>query len=159
MGWLHENPISGVTRPKEAPSRDRLIRQEEIERVLFACGYDYDATPQTALSQVGAAFLFAIETAMRAGEIAALTWDLVDLDKQTARLLTTKNGKPRNVPLSKEAIRILKQLPNEGNYIFNLKADQISSLFRKIKERTMIDDLHFHDTRHEAITRLAKKLH
>ena len=157
-GWLHENPISSITRPKESPPRDRLISPGEIERVLFACGYDYEATPQTALSRVGAAFLFAIETAMRAGEIAALSRNLVDFDKQIATLLTTKNGKPRKVPLSKEAIRILKQLPANEDLFFNLNADQISSLFRKTRERTLIENLHFHDTRHEAITRLAKKL-
>lgn len=155
---LTASPMSGVKRPKEADPRDRRISEDEIERVLLAAGYDYDKTPETLIARVGAAFLFAIETAMRAGEIAALTWNLVDFDKQTAKLLTTKNGKPRSVPLSKEAMRLLKQLPVDGDNVFNLNADQISSLFRKIRERTLIDDLHFHDTRHEAITRLSKKL-
>jgi integrase len=156
--WLHENPIKEITRPKEAPPRDRRISQEEIEKVLFACGYDYNETPETAISRVGAAFLFGIETAMRAGEIAALTWNLVDMTKQTARLLDTKNRTPRTVPLSTEAIRILKQLPAGDGRVFNLSSVQISSLFMKAKIRTGIEDLHFHDTRHEAITRLAKKL-
>jgi integrase len=99
---------------------------------------------------------------MRAGEIACLTWDRVDIEKRTAKLIETKNGMKRDVPLSMEAIRIINQLRNDtesdlGN-IFGLTTRQIDVNFRKAKSRAMIDDLHFHDTRHLAITRLSKKL-
>ncbi|HEY0275953.1 MAG TPA: tyrosine-type recombinase/integrase [Paenirhodobacter sp.] len=56
------------------------------------------------------AFMFAIETAMRAGEIARLAWSGIDLDKRVARLGRAKNGDARNVPISREAVRILKQI-------------------------------------------------
>ena len=107
---------------------------------------------------MGAAFLFAIETAMRAGEIIKLTWDKVDLEKRVARLTETKNGTSRNVPLSTEAVRIIKQLPSDADTCFDLTSPILDALFRKAKARAMIENMHFHDTRHEAITRLAKKL-
>lgn len=102
--------------------------------------------------------LFAIETAMRAGEIAGLTWADIDLDKRIAFLPQTKNGFSRKVPLSAEAIRLINQMDRETEAVFNLSTAQIDSLFRKAKAMALIEDLHFHDMRHEAITRLAGKL-
>lgn len=157
--WLHESPIKGVRKPKEPPHRERRITEDEIDRLLFALGYDYASNLATVTSRVGAALLFAIETAMRAGEISSLTWDNVDIDNKVAKLLMTKNGFPRTVPLSAEAIRILNQLrSNNTDSVFNLKSQQIDALFRKAKKRALIDDLHFHDSRAEAITRLSKKV-
>jgi integrase len=156
---LPVNPMRGVRKPKTPLSRDRTISEDEIERILYAAGYSRVDTPQTITARVGAAFLFAIETGMRAGEIVALTWDC--LKGSVAFLPMTKNGFPRHVPLSVEALRILDQLPRAGHAggsVFDLKTSQIDALFRKIRGRCMIENLHFHDTRHEAITRLARKL-
>lgn len=167
--WIPENPIKLVRRPAPTRARDRRIGADEIERLIFALGYDYSSPPTTVTSRVGAAFLLALETAMRAGEICALTWADVDLDARVARItgLIDGGGKTaaarRDVPLSTEAVRILSQLSrdndeNTQNNVFNLNSQQIDALFRKAKARAMIEDLHFHDTRHEAITRLAKLL-
>lgn len=156
--WLPENPIKKVKRPKQPAHRERRISQDEIDRLLFALGYDYAEKPATITARVGSAMLFAIETAMRAGEIVSLTWTNVDIDKRVARLPVTKNGFPRDVPLSAEAIRIIEQVKGDSDLVFDLKTSQIDSLFRKAKARAMIEDLHFHDTRAEAITRLAKKV-
>lgn len=156
--WLTENPLAGISRPKLPAHRDRRITGGEIGRILLACGYTNDALLETAQARVGAAFLFAIETAMRAGEIVKLTWDRVDMKKRVARLDETKNGTSRNVPLSSEAVRILKQLPAGEATCFGLTSQNLDALFRKAKARALIENLHFHDTRHEAITRLAKKL-
>ena len=156
--WLRESPMTHVSRPKSPPPRDRLISTDEIERILLAAGYDYDKAPESKTARVAAVFLFAIETAMRAGEIIDLEWNDIDLEKRVARLTRTKNGTNRNVPLSTEATRILNQLPRESALAFNLNSASLDALFRKLKDRVLIEDLHFHDTRHEAITRLAKKL-
>lgn len=157
--WLSENPLKKVTRPKSTPPRDRRISKDEIDRLLFALGYDYSVYPETVTSRVGAALLSAIETAMRAGEIVSLTWANIDTQKRVAHLPKTKNGFSRDVPLSAEALRILDQVNQETESVSNLRTDQVDALFRKAKKRAMIDDLHFHDSRHEAITRLAGKLH
>lgn len=157
--YLSENPLKTVKRPPASRPRDRLITNDEIERLLLALGYDEHSHLDAAMPRVGAAFLFAIETAMRAGEIISLTWDDVDLKKRVARLSQTKNGTSRDVPLSSEAIRILEQLQKvEADTVFGLTSANLDALFRKAKSRALIEGLHFHDTRHEAITRLAKKL-
>lgn len=157
-GWLKDNPIKGVKRPAQPLPRDRLISDDELERLLYALGYDFEKQPVTISARVGAALLFAIETAMRAGEVCGLNWRDVDLDRRVAMLWQTKNGHKREVPLSTEAIRILNQLTRCNDSVFDLQTSQIDSLFRKAKKMALIDDLHFHDTRHTAITRLAKKL-
>ena len=155
--WLAENPFVGVKRPAENKPRDRLIADNEIERILFACGYDYAKTPETAYARVGAAFLFAIETAMRAGEIIGMTWNDVNVDVRVAKLRDTKNGFDRDVPLSREAIRILEQLP-KSDPVFGITSASLDALFRKAKQSAVIEGVTFHDSRHLAITRLAKKL-
>ncbi len=101
---------------------------------------------------------------MRAGEIVGLTWDRVDLKARTAKLIETKNGSSRVVPLSREAIRIIEQMRScteksyNSNFVFGITGSQLESLFRKARARAMIDDLHFHDSRREALTRLAAKV-
>jgi integrase len=47
--------------------------------------------------------------------------------------------------------------PEDGRCL-QLNTTQLDALFRKAKQKALIEDLHFHDTRHTAITRLAKKL-
>lgn len=158
-GWLKENPIKGVKRPAQPLPRDRLITDDELERLLYALGYDFEKPLATISARVGAALLFAIETAMRAGEICGLCWRDVDLDRRVAVLLQTKNGHKREVPLSVEAVRILNQCHDlESDSVFALQTNQIDSLFRKAKKMALISDLHFHDSRGTAITRLAKKV-
>lgn len=158
-GWLPDNPIKGVRKPRPPEARSRRISQDEIDRLLLALGYQYDARPVTVTARVGAALLFAIETAMRAGEIASLTWDNVNLSARVAHLPMTKNGFARDVPLSGEAVRILQQVRQDGVVsVFDLRPSQIDALFRKCKKRAMVEDLHFHDSRAEAITRLAQRV-
>lgn len=153
--WLPKNPMQGVRRPKKNKPRDRRISQDEIDLLIYVSGYKKDKPPQKVQELVIHTFLFALETAMRAGEILGLEWKDVDLERRVATLQDTKNGDKREVPLSTEAIRLLKMLPDT---VFGLKSSQLDSVFRKMRKQAMIDDLHFHDTRHEAITRLASKL-
>lgn len=157
--WLKDNPMREVKRPTEPEARDRLATDDEIERLLFALGYDHGAAPVTVTARAGAAMLFAIETAMRAGEIAGLTWANVKLEQRYCKIEGGKtSAAKRDVPLSAEAIRIIEQMPKDAATVFSVTTAQIDALFRKAKARAMIDNLHFHDMRHLAITRLAKKL-
>jgi integrase len=77
---------------------------------------------------------------------------------RVAHLPKTKNGYARNVPLSSRAIEILAQLPDGESTLFNVAGASLDALFRKAKARAIIEDLHFHDTRREALSRLAKKV-
>lgn len=105
--WLQRSPTTNVARPRPKPPRDRLISQDEIERICVALNWRHDARdciPETKQQRIALAFLFAIETAMRAREICALRRG--DVSGRVARLHTAKNGFPRNVPLSARATEI-----------------------------------------------------
>lgn len=160
-GWLATHPMKGVRKPKDNPPRDRRISPDEIEQILTASEYAPGIRLQSVIQRVGAAFLFAIETGMRTGEIASLTWANVDLKAQVATVTQSKNGRPRRVPLSDEAVEIVAQMKksHDKENVFGISSsDVLSTMFRRIRSRTLIEDLHFHDTRHEAITRLARRL-
>lgn len=157
--WLQHNPFREATRPAGNPARTRRPAAKETAALLHALSCDPHAAPTTKIARVGFAYLFAIETAMREGEIANLLWS--DLKGRVAHLRKTKNGDERDVPLSKEALRLLSMLPrlvDADGPAFQLTAAQIDSLFRIAKDKALVDDLHFHDTRREALTRMAKKV-
>jgi integrase len=154
---IGENPMSDVRKPTKPAARDRRVSQDELERLKVSAGEDLTKTTARAFH----AFLFAIETAMRAGEVVGLEWDKVDLESRVCHLPMTKNGTRRDVPLSQEAVRLLEVLPSANQKkgsVFELSSSQTESLWRKIRDRAGVTDLHFHDSRHEAITRLSRKL-
>lgn len=156
--WIQSSPTTDVRRPKESAARDRLVQEDEIKRLKLCLGFD-DEPVRTKNQAVAVAFLFAIETAMRAGEICGLTKE--NINGRVAHLPMTKNGTKRDVPLSKRAIELLSFLPEPESVthpVFGLGSESLSTLFRKARIKCDIDDLTFHDSRHEAITRLAKKL-
>lgn len=157
--WLEANPMTGVRRPGNAAPRDRRIADEELARLLHCLGYVRDEPLSTKTARVGAAVLLAIETAMRAGELARLEWSDVLLERRFCRVGRGKTAAARrDVPLSAEALRLLGQLAavRDGPLVLQLTAASIDALFRKARDRALIEDLHFHDTRHEAVTRLAR---
>lgn len=158
FGWLRANPMQDVTRPTAPASRKRRITADEIERLRLAFGLGERLAADTATQRVGLAFLLGLETAMRAGEMLGLNWQDVELEARFVRLPRTKNGDAREVALSPAAIEILRLLPAGDGPVFGLEEQSRDALFRKIRARAALTDLHFHDSRAEAIWRLSKKL-
>lgn len=152
-GLMPSNPITDVRRPKAPPARDRLATPDEMELLRISAGENL----HRATARVFHAFLFSIETAMRAGEIVALEWRHLDLVSRVAHLPMTKNGTARDVPLSSEAVRLILALPR-ADPVFNLTTVQREALWRKLRDRSGVKGLTFHDGRHIAITRLSKKV-
>lgn len=161
--WIGTNPISYIKRPPESKPRFRLISPEERQKILDALDYAYGKQPTTRMHYIALAFLFAIETGARAGEIRKLRWEFVNYERKVARVTGgTKNGDYwRDLPLSSEAVNILKLCENgslAGEMCFPLSAGYMDTMFRRARDKCGIKDLHFHDTRHQAATNLAGKL-
>lgn len=154
-GWLDSSPMKDVDRPPNPPPRRRRITQDEIERVVMALGYD-GGTPVTASDRVALAFLLALETAMRTSEILGLAW--ADVAEKSVTLPKTKNGDIRRVPLSVRAREIIALMPKGGETVFQVDPATKDVLWRRARDAARIPDLHFHDSRAEAIWRLSKKL-
>lgn len=144
------NPARMVSRPTPAAGRSRRVTAAE-ELVLL------DACRASRAPNLDAIVILAVETAMRLGELLALEWSNVHLDRRTAYLRNTKNGEPRTVPLSRRAVDVLTTLRGDdrGRVFPNWK-DTLS--FEHAWHRAVVKsgllDLHFHDLRHEAATRL-----
>lgn len=151
--WCHDNPVQDVKRPRQPKSRDRLITEKEHKDMLEALGYIEGVAPITIAQKVAYAYLIALETAMRAGEICSIDKNSLHLKKKLVRLTDTKNGDRRDVPLSAKAIQLFSLVPNG----LELTPQQLDSNWRKYSAGK-VKNLHFHDTRHHAITNLAKKL-
>lgn len=149
-GWLASNPMDGVQRPASPPARKRTMAADELERFLVAAEYRRGSIPQTLAHRTAIAVLFALETAMRAGEICGLE----SVSVRHATLPKTKNGDERDVPLSQAALDLWALLPAG----LGLTPTQLDVRFRKIRDAAGITGLHFHDTRATAITRLSKRL-
>lgn len=155
--WIRANPMQDVRWPAVPKGRKRRISDAEVTAISAAFGVGESLPAETATQRVGLAFLFALETAMRSGEICALTWDNVFLSSRYVVLPRTKNGDEREVALSSRAVAILEALPRRDGTAFGLDDSMRDALWRKNRPPAH-RDIHFHDSRAEAIYRLSKKL-
>lgn len=155
-GWIEINPIKDVTPPKQPRHRYRRITDHEIDVILDQLGYVEGQPPSTKKQVAAYAWLIAIETAMRAGELLSLDSSTVFPEKRFVSLIDTKNGDRRDVPLTTRAVELFDYLPDNK---LNISRDVLSTTFRKARIAAGIEDMTFHDSRHEALTRLAQKLH
>lgn len=152
-GIISTNPIADVRKPKKPPPRTRTATDGEMEALALSAGHDLS----NATARAFHAFLFACQTAMRAGEITALRASNVFMQKRYVHVPISKNGHPRDVPLSSEAIRILEDLP-KNDFVFDLDPKSLDALWRKLRDRAAVKDLRFHDSRRMATVLLSKKL-
>ncbi len=144
------NPVKLIRLPQGAQVRDRRLEGDEEERLL-------DVARKTRSRMIEPIIILALETAARRGEIVSMEWKYIDLNNQTWFLPETKNGSSRTVPLSTRAIAVLRKIKKEPTRIdgrvFFLKPHSISQAFRRCCKAAKIEDLHFHDLRHEATSR------
>lgn len=157
-GWLDDSPMRKVSKPSEAPSRERFLSIEEKERLLLLCKESSNPNlfPMVAIS---------ILTAMRFGELVSLRWNDIDFNLRTITLRETKNGDRRVIPLTGHIEAILKQCPtyaeNIKDLIFKSQRENstnsvsIRSAFQKALRDAGIKEFRWHDLRHTAASYLA----
>lgn len=157
-GWIRQSPVPDVRKPPQPPPRRRRITDAEIAAMVAGFGLTDGLWAITSTQRTGMAFLFALETAMRAGEILGLRWPHVHMADRYVTLPRTKNGDQREVPLSARALEILKALPVTDRPCFDLNAGTRDALFRRVRNDAGMSGFTFHDTRATAIWRLSKRL-
>lgn len=102
---------------------------------------------------------FQLMTGARRSETLTLTWSNVNLDSQTAYLPETKNGRARKLPLRRDLVEMLRQLPRNGDLVFPVSVDGLRKAWARICSNaglTGAAELRVHDLRHEAISRVAE---
>ena len=152
-----QNPLQNIRKPSASGNgRDRRFRPGEYETIkadLAVCGNAY-ALP---------AFELAIETALRQGMLFELRWEWVDLDAKSIHIpsefrKTANKGVPARVPLSKKAIQVLCNIPKSASgKILDCTADSVSTMWKRRMKALNIQNLRWHDLRHEAASRMSEK--
>ncbi len=90
-GWVTENPVRRINKPKEPRGRVRFLDDDERARLLQACR----GSANPLLYPI---VVLAIATGMRRGELLPLRWNQVDFTRNTITLHETKNGERRAIP-------------------------------------------------------------
>lgn len=161
--WMRTNPFSKIKRPGKPQARDVLYTDAEIKSLVEVMGYKEDLPPEQIGERVCAMFLFAIETAMRLKEMCRLDWERTFIEERYVKVNDDSKTLRRDVPLSTRAVKILEQMlelkDDEDPRVFQLTESQVDSNFRKYKNKLKLKTRKtFHDTKHTACTRLAKKV-
>jgi len=147
---LKETPFEQISLPKPPKSRKRRLSDEEYQKL-------YEASKTMKINYIWPIFLFAIETGMRRGEILKLKWSNINFDDRTAYLEDTKNGEDRYVPLSCKAIELLSSTKQSNNLVFPVSSNAVRLSWERLKRKANVNNLRFHDLRHEATSRLFEK--
>ena len=151
---LPVNPVAAIKFPKDNPNRTRRLQPGEQAQLLTG-----------ASDQLQRIIVLALETALRRGEILNIHKQDIDWSNRTLHIPSTKTDQPRTIPLSTTATEALRTqlraaqnvLPIKATPLFALRADSLTRAFLRLCRRTGIDDLRFHDLRHEATSRLFEK--
>ena len=143
------NPVKAIRKPKSDKPRERRLRDGEWERVIEACN-------QCRNPLIKPVLCFSVETGMRRGEVLNARWRDLSWANHTLHIPITKNGHPRTIPLTVKALAVLATLGNihrGEEHIFPLSMEAIKLAWQRLTKRAGITDLHFHDLRHEAVSR------
>lgn len=152
-GKVSYNPVREVKFFKEEPYKERILCEEETERLLSQCkGPAYGIV------------LTALNTGMRLREILDLTWDNVDCITGFITVAHSKSGRIRKIPLNTVLWRYLRGLPRYNEYVFPCpktltpyRTFGFRSIFQRAMKRAGIRNCRFHDLRHTFATRLASR--
>jgi integrase len=142
------NPVAKLRMPRGANERDRRPTAKELKEVIKAAGEIHAEMP--AIIEI------AVETAMRRSELLGLRREHVRA--KHALLEDTKNGTRRLVPFSVRARTLIDSLPARiDGRVFSLVPHSVSQYFHRACKASNVEDLHFHDLRHEGTSRLFEK--
>lgn len=153
-GIAIQNPVEMIRKPTMPPGRDRVL--SSVEEACLLAELNPTGRRNPLMQPL---VIVAIETAMRRGEILSLLREHVHLERRVVFLPITKNGQSRYVPLSKRVVETIGMLPESPDgRLFPISVAAMEANFLKAVRRAGLANLHFHDLRHTATSRMAKKL-
>jgi integrase len=144
---------------KKSGSRSRRPSLGELEKLMarFEC-----SCQRTNSSPMHKIIGFAIVSTRRLSEITRLLWS--DYEPHNKQILVRdmkhpgeKEGNDVWVKLRPKAMKIIESMPKIGRFIFPFNPDSISTAFTRACVALEIEDLHFHDLRHEGCSIMAEK--
>ncbi|WP_028714169.1 MULTISPECIES: site-specific integrase [unclassified Paracoccus (in: a-proteobacteria)] len=138
----------------KSKKRDRRPTLEEMNKLMAHFEDRWRKGRALPMHKVCA---FAIFSTRRQEEIVSITWADLEAGRVLVRDMKHPGEKEGNdiwVDLPPEAERIVKTMPAESSRIFPYTTDAVSTAFTRACKLLGIKDLHFHDLRHEGVSRL-----
>jgi len=148
--WFKDNPVSRLSfSVGNRNARDRWLTLEEETLLLEK------ATNPVWLRSL---LMVALHTGMRRGEILDLRWQNVDLLKRLIRVVKSKNGEKRGVPMSNTLYALFKDINvrDISGKVFPISKSSVRHAFDDAVEKAGLEDFRFHDLRHTFATRLVQ---
>ena len=145
-------PPKGEERERRLDATEDANKQDEEERLLEAARLYSDG-------QYANLIRWLLASAMRLGEALLTDWKRVNLQTLTVDIPISKTKGFRRVPISPDGAKLLREM-NSGTVhkitgrIFGIHEGSVETGWKRIKAKAAIEDLHFHDLRHEALSRL-----
>ncbi|MFT3745067.1 MAG: tyrosine-type recombinase/integrase [Pyrinomonadaceae bacterium] len=154
QGWLDVSPFKR--------GRPLIVAALEVERTRILTPAEETALLSWCVGRrehLASIIVFGIETGCRKGEIMSLTWKQVDLENSciTINATNTKTEKPRMVPVTDRLKAVLESLQKKRSTGKVFTTGEFQDSFRRACEKAKLPDVHFHDLRHTAITRMLEK--
>ncbi|MDB5525663.1 MAG: site-specific integrase [Rhizobium sp.] len=146
---IRENPLSRLSIKSDDRRRER--RLSPVEELKLT-----QAAKRTLRDYLSPVILLALETGMRRGELLSIRTDHVDFRRRLLSVPETKNGESRTIPLTEKALEILRErfaIATDDGRLFSVSATALQLSWQRTCRRANIENLHFHDLRHEAISR------
>ena len=141
----------------KSQERDRRPSLGELDRLLIQ--FMDRRTRRPSSNPMETIILFALFSTRRLEEITRITW--ADFDEDGSRVMVRDMKNPgetvgNNVwcDLPPQAVQVIRSMPRTDEPIFPFNPDAITAAFTRACKLLAIDNLHFHDLRHEGISRL-----
>jgi integrase len=151
---LDGSPADGVPLPAKEVSRDRVLNDDELARVIAAA------------RQIGGPYGGIVEllalTGQRREEVARCTWDEIDMGMRTWKMSSdrTKNAKAHEVYLSDLAVAVLGRVDKFGALVFsrsgNIPFQDFSLAKREIDRLSGVTGWRLHDLRRTCVSGMAR---
>ena len=154
-----QSPFHIVKAPTEDNARDRRLEGDEEERLIAACDKLYSDK-----EDFKTVIRFALETAMRRGEIFKLQWADINFQSRTIRIRAenSKTSTERVVPMTSTCLTLLTEHLTTKNkekplVFWQLNPNTFNHRFRGILRNAGVEGFSFHCFRHEATSRFFEK--
>jgi integrase len=147
---LRENPLRKVRVTSNQQRRERRLQHGELDALI--------AETRVCLNPlILPIIMLAVETGMRRSEILSLRWKHIDFKSRSLLIYQTKNGYSRILPLTDAVSLIVAMVPVKGHRLFPISSNAFRLAWDRLRKRAGLLDLHFHDLRHEAISRFFER--
>ena len=151
---IRENPLSKLPKIKPQAGRNRRLSEDEYKRLQAAV----EGSRNHYLMPI---IRFALATGMRRGEILQMRWVDINFTLRTLHIPITKNGHARTIPISSQGVSVLQEIAEhktkQEKCVFSMTGNGFQQAWERLRDRAGLHDLHFHDLRHEAISRFVER--